>query len=116
MYALEALSLNKSELASLNHAWLRSIEKVFNTFDKNIVKQCQFFNGLLDITHYYALSFMSFNNKLSISPNLLVRTIATISAREDVYKLSHLFNCNSDEFSKIFKTIICEQFSSQVIQ
>jgi len=44
-YALEALSLNKTELISLNSPWNRSFEKIFHTFDKNVIKQCQLFTG-----------------------------------------------------------------------
>ena len=72
MYSLEALCLNKTEIISLNHPWIRSFEKLFNTFDKNVVKQCQMYNGCLNIGGYYALNSISFLNKLGSSPNLLV--------------------------------------------
>ena len=45
-YSLEALALNKSELLALNHPWERSLEKVFHTFNKTIVKEYQPVYGL----------------------------------------------------------------------
>ena len=48
-YALEALALNKTEIISLEHPWTRCFEKVFNTFDKLVVNNCQAYLGLLPI-------------------------------------------------------------------
>ena len=110
MYSIEALSLNKSELNSLNHPWIRSFEKLFNTFDSDVVKRCQLHSGYLNVIHYYALKSVSFINKLSSSPNLLVRTIYMSAGREDLCKISNLFNCNSDVFLNSYKRIIYESF------
>jgi exonuclease III len=110
MYSIEALSLNKSELASLNHPWTRSFEKLFNTFDKHVIKQCKVYLSMLNIPHYYALKSMSFLNNLSSSPNLLVRTIYVLSGRDDIYRLSKLFECDPENFTKCYKEIIYDQF------
>ena len=45
LYSVESLSLNKSELISLNHPWTRSFEKLFNTFDKDVIKQLHVLPG-----------------------------------------------------------------------
>ena len=66
-YSIESLALNKSELCALNHPWERAFQKFFNTFDNQIVKDCQMFNGYLPVTHYYSLRSMSFLFKLSVS-------------------------------------------------
>ena len=110
MYSVEALSLTKSELTSLNHPWTRSFEKLFYTFDKAVIKQCKCYHGMLDIIHYYALNSMSFLNKLSLSLNLLVRTIFTLLGGEDVYRLSELFDCDPESFSKYYKRLIYDRF------
>ena len=110
LYSVESLSLNKSELISLNHPWTRSFEKLFNTFDKDVIKQCMFYQGMLNISDYYVLQSMTFLNKLSSSPNLLVRTIYTLLGREDVYKLSNLFECDPVTFYKCYRKIIYDKF------
>jgi len=109
-YSLEALALNKSELTSINHPWVRSFEKVFNTFDKYVVKQCQLFNDYVDVTNYYSTKSMSFFNKLKSSPNILVRLIYNYAGHEDLYKLASLFICNVDVFSMNYKNIIRNDF------
>src|SRR3984893_10593855 len=45
-YSLEALSLNKTELTSLNSPWTRAFEKIFKTFDKDVIKQCQLYTAI----------------------------------------------------------------------
>ena len=42
-YGLEALKLNKTEMASIEHPWSRTYMKIFWTFDIKIVKQCQMY-------------------------------------------------------------------------
>ena len=109
-YSLEALALNKSELISINHPWVRSFEKMFNTFDKYVVKQCQLFNGYVDVTNYYSTKSMSFFNKLKSSPNILVRLIYNYAGHEDLYKLASLLKCSVDVFSMNYKNIIRNDF------
>jgi hypothetical protein len=59
-YSIESLSLNKTELNSLNHPWERSCQKLFHTFDNQIIKYCLWYNGYLPILHYYDKRSMSF--------------------------------------------------------
>jgi len=115
MYSLEALSLNKSELCSLNHSWTRAFEKVFSSFNKDIIKQCKFFNGYLNTEHYYGLKTMSFLTKLAIYPNIVVKAIYLASEHEDIASISTSFNCTSNYFVNNFKSIIVNQFRDNMI-
>jgi len=108
------LSLNKSEIISLNHPWNRTFEKLFSTFDKNVVKQCQLYQGLLDILHYYSVKSMSFFINISTSHNLIVKTISAYSENDDMYRPSNYFNCNNDLFIKHYKEIIYKHFEESV--
>ena len=110
MYALEALSLNKTELISLNHPWIRSFEKLFTTFSPDVVKQCQLFNGYFNIIQYHALKSMNFLNKLSSLSNILVKTIYLSAGRSDLYRLSNLFNSQPDVFAVSYTEIVREHF------
>ena len=105
-YSLEAVALNKSELTSLNHPWVKSFQKVFNAFDKNVVKQCQLFNGYLSISHYYGLKSMLFLSRLDSSPSLLMRHIGACAAHEDAIRLACMFGSNATIFAKNYKKIM----------
>ena len=109
-YSLEALYLNKTDLTSLNHSWMRAFEKLFNTFDKNVLKQCQIYNGYLSITHYYCLNSVSFLNKLSSSPNLLNRHLFDGCGNENMYRLAQMFNCKPEIFARKYWEIIHKHF------
>ena len=89
---------------------MRSFEKVYNTFDKDVVKQCQLFGGYLNILHYYSLKSMSFLSKMYFSPNLLVQLIYRYSGHDDIYRLSNIFNTNFDVFANDYRNIIYNQF------
>ena len=51
-YSIEALALHKSELLALNISWEGPFEKVFHTFNKTIIKECQQYMGHLPIQSY----------------------------------------------------------------
>ena len=44
-YGLEGLSLTKSQLDSLSYAYNSSFVKVYSTFSKESITQCQFYSG-----------------------------------------------------------------------
>ena len=113
MYALEALALTKSELSSLNHSWARSFEKLFVTFDKNIVKQCQLFNGYMSITHYFCLRSLSFCNNLLESPNMLLRVISGASRQEELNRIANIISCNPNVHYKEYQRMMHEHFRNE---
>ena len=114
-YGIEALLLNKSELQSLNHPWIRCFEKIFHTFDKTVVKQCQLNNGLLSVIHYYGLKMASFVTKLPKSPNLLIQSLSICGMyNNDMTRLAELFKCSKDNLVKDYKSIIYGHFEESI--
>jgi hypothetical protein len=113
-YSVEALSLNKTELISLNHPWIRSFEKLFNTFDVNIVKQCMIYLDFLPISYQYIIKSMSFLSKLAASPSVLIQVIAECSMHEDIYRLCRLCDdkCSVDSFISNYLIILYEHFTN----
>ena len=106
-YSLEALCLNKTELISLNHPWSRSFEKLFNTFDKAIVKQCMINFDVLPVKSQYVIKSMSFLSKLAASPSVLIQLIAEHTVHEDVYRLCRSCDdkCSVDGFIRNYKKL-----------
>jgi len=105
-YSLEALSLNKTELTSLNSPWTRAFEKIFKTFDKDVIKQCQLYTGYMPMLHMYALKVMSFINKLNLTGNIMLQTLSSNLSTDDVSRLAQLFNTSLADFSSNYRTII----------
>lgn len=110
LYSIEALSLNKSELIALNHPWLKAFEKLFVTFDKNVIKQCHVYNGYMSIKYYYGIRSMSFLHKMKESNNTIVKHIYACTFNEDLHRLSAMFNCKPAIFTKQYYECIHENF------
>jgi hypothetical protein len=110
-YSIESLLLTSSELLILNHPWQRSFEKLFNTFDKNVVKQCQLFSGALSLKHYYHIKLVSFLKKLAVSPCLLVRVLYDSTGVNDLCKVSNIYNCVPETLVTNYKSIIHHHFA-----
>ena len=113
-YSIESLSLNKSELNSLNHPWERSFQKLFHTFEKQIIKYCLWYNGYLPIMHYYGLRSISFLKGLEQSPNLLMRHVFNTAGQKDVSRLAKLFNSDTAGFLTHYKKIIDADFYNKI--
>lgn len=105
-FALEALALNKTELVSLNNPWSRSFEKVFKTFDKTVVKQCQLFTGHKALIHMYALKVMFFLETLEKSDNIMLQTLCNKLSFDDLSRMSNLFNTTMLVFKEHYREII----------
>ena len=50
IYSVEAITLNKTQRTSLEHPWDRAFMKLYGTFNKEIVKQCQYYTGFLPLS------------------------------------------------------------------
>ena len=114
-YALEALSLNKSQLASLEHTWSRTYMKVFVTFDNAIVRQCQYFIGTVSLSHLYTIRKMNFLLQMKNCENTVIRTIFHETASVEIETCAKRYNCLADLFSKHYVEIVHDQFRDEVV-
>src|SRR5207244_8228797 len=105
-YSLEAISLTKTELISLNSPWTRAFEKIFKNFDKNIIKQCQQYTGFMPMLPMYALKVMYFLEKLNSTDNIMLKTLSNNLSMDDIGRLALLFNSTFADFMSNYRTII----------
>ena len=73
-YGLEALQLNKTEMASIEHPWSRTFMKMFWTFDIKIVKQCQMYGGFLPIEYRNDMQQINFRSHFQHSGNRILQS------------------------------------------
>lgn len=105
-YAIEALSLNKTELNVLDHPWYCTFQKIFKTFDKDVVRQCQAYTGSLTMHQHYALRAMNFLLSLASSDNLVLKFVYLNSGNEDITILANLYGLVPDTFLMNYRKII----------
>jgi len=72
LYGLESVKLNKSELSRLSHPYTMVFHKIFGTYSKTIISQCQFYTGNLPLDYLYKFRLLCFLKNL---PNLSNNTI-----------------------------------------
>ena len=84
--------------------------KLFSTFDNNIVKECQFYHGLLPIMYQYALRKMCFLLNLSMINNNLLNLIANTNNSIEISLIAEKFNFDPDLFVNNYKQTITEHF------
>jgi len=114
-YGSEALLLNKTQLMEIDHPWQRSCMKIFYTYDANIVKQCQWFAGVMPIMHYYTTRCMSFWCKLECCSNALTRSIYLTHQSKDISTAAERYNCPHDLFAREYKQVILKSFSKEIL-
>ena len=59
-YAMEAISLNKTLTNNLSHVYNSIFFKIFSSFDKDVIKQCQYYCGYLPFSYYYTIKRLKF--------------------------------------------------------
>ena len=72
LYACEALYWNNKSIKSMENAYSQTFFKMFNSYDKNIIKHCQFYMGCLPICYLIDL------RKLKFLYNLLATHFTTV--------------------------------------
>ena len=60
LYGTEATDVEKSELRHLCHTYDRAFMKIFGSFDRQVIVQCQWFSGCLDFAHCFDLQRIKF--------------------------------------------------------
>ena len=70
MFGAESLLWNKKIIQSLENAYSQAFNKIFKTYDKRIIRECQFFMGYLPIELLLVvrkLNFLTCIGKLRMS-------------------------------------------------
>jgi len=71
LYASESLLWTRSMISSYEHAYSAAFMKIFKTFDKKLVEQCQFYMGQLPIEYKIVFKQLKFLSQISNSNNSL---------------------------------------------
>ena len=67
LYGLDCVELPKAVLHSLENAYSQLYSKVFHTFNKDIIKQCQFYFGQMPIELKIANRRFNFLRKICLN-------------------------------------------------
>ena len=114
LYATEALDLSSSNLNSLNQAYTQALAKVFGSFDRIVIEQCQFYLRLLPLKNLLdvrKLNFLTDHGKPIDTYSKLYSAQPTHHNLCDFYKFPYdvsnynrLMQCNYEDY--IYKTYL----------
>ena len=83
LYGITATSLSAGDLKSLCYAYDSMFCKIFNSYDKNIISQCQYYSGYLSYNVVYELQRYMFVKKLFETSFIEIRSeIDCVDVRE----------------------------------
>ena len=82
LYAVEAMNLTKTERLRLSSPFNRLFSKLFKSFDKSIVQQCQYYMSCLPLEYVIDLRLCKFLYKLQTLDNHLIQLFAGNAKRE----------------------------------
>jgi hypothetical protein len=97
LYASESLTWTKRLINSLDNAFSQAFYKIFNTFDKKIISQCQFYMGYLPMNLAVDLRKLNFYLKLLYTSTDM--------------NLHLLFSKDDDDFN-----LLCNKYDIHVTQ
>jgi len=70
LYGLVSVTLNNHIVKSLDSVWCQALGKIFGTYAKTILNECQFYCGILPLSHRLNLNKINFYSKLRLFTNI----------------------------------------------
>ena len=83
----KAVDLNLSDADSLDQPIMRTLSKVFTTYDRSVLHWCMFYFGYMPAQSAMALRKFKFLFKLKLSCNTCVNTLTNVCIMQDLDKI-----------------------------
>ena len=83
LYGLEALKLNKSDIATLSHPYNSVYMKLFQSFNKTVITLCQYYCGELSFEHLVHIRTLNFYARIKNSEFLPANLLFNWFGREE---------------------------------
>jgi hypothetical protein len=119
LYGIAAFTLSKAELLSVEHPYSRAYMKIFQTFDQDVVRSCQYYSGYLNIEHKLALLKRGFLCSITSRSNTTMsRELHDVLLKRNHYSeldnLDKLYNILSTDSYATIKTKVWAVFASSL--
>ena len=91
LYGIEAMNLTKTEKQILSSPFNRMLSRLFKSFDKKVIRSCQFYTSYLPLSYTMDLRRRNFLSKLKSCGNMLMHLLSK-NAENYVNELCHCYN------------------------
>jgi len=111
LYGLEALKLTKTDVSALSLPFNSIYMKLFQSFNKNVIRQCQFYCGELPLEYLLNLRTFIFYDKLRLSEFSPAGVLFKWLGKAEYDAIASLYNLMSCDNVVVIKKKIWETFS-----
>jgi hypothetical protein len=104
MYGMEAICLTKKQIDNISYTYNAAFMKLFKSFDKHIIFQCQFYCSCLPLNYLIDLYTLNFYLKLSLLTSEPASILFSWFGNEDRFKINSKYNIDNADNSFEIKT------------
>lgn len=115
-YGVESFNIRQADYNYLDAAYNAAFAKVFSTFDRDIIRCCQFYCGAIPFNMKIDIKRLKFYCSLSIVKNDSVRGLFILNGQDELSRLLTKHNLVSASHFGIWKYCIYKNFSDSVAQ
>ena len=117
LYGLETGLLCKSQIDKLEYPFNSIFMKLFSSFDKEIISQCQFYSGVMSIKHTLHLRFLTFCKSLMSNTNnsLSSKYLFALSGTAEYNEICNIYGINKYDSVNLYKKKIWRNIENNFI-
>ncbi len=115
-YAVESIDIRQADYNYLDAAYNAAFAKIFSSFDKNVVRCCQYYCGVLPLNLRIDVRRLQFFDKLKATRNESVCGLFVLFGQIEFARLLRKHNCVNTGHVGIWKYCIRQTFNNEVEQ
>lgn len=112
-YGIEAFNVSVSMYNVLESAFSAAFSKIFGTFDKSIIKQCQFYSHISPLCNVIDGKRLKFLHGVKSSSNFALKLLFETTGKNEYICLLKKHSITTDNVNQ-FKSILWQNFSSSL--
>jgi len=112
-YGIDALNLSNAMYSTLDKAYCAVYSKIFSTYDRSVIKQCQYYCGYLPLADVVDTRRITFLSKMNNCDNLYLSVLYNSFAVSELRSLFDKHSISADSRMS-YKTVIRQQFSQSI--
>lgn len=112
-FGMESISLSKAQRANIDFVYNAQFSKLFHTFDKNIISQCQFYTGYLPASLLLDNRKLNFLINIATGPQSQTKFLLKYVSQKDFIDLPFIVDANKNRLA-LSRSALQSLFASQI--
>jgi len=113
LYGLDTGCLSKAQINRLNYPFSSVFTKLFSTFNKNIIIQCQYYTGYLPLKYILDLRFLNFVTGLNNAMHSPAYILFKMFGEKELLSVANVYNINLTDSCRLRKIKIWNSFKNE---